>query len=1033
MDKAPKKYVVFSLALLVAVTLCFTTFAAANKSFYKRPPVLTTRPPADAREVHIGNFGPTGLNVKLVQPAWTIQVTGIQGDSPAEDKLKKDQLIISINGREIDDIDPRMVLGQILAEAEATDGVLNCRVKDGPDAQAQTVTIKIPVLGPWNDTWPLNCGKTNKIVRANADYITRQVKASVDSFTKHNLYNGLAILTLLSTGEKQDLDVVRAIYRNRMKDFDRTDTGSHTWHNGYQGIAVCEYYLRTGDKSVMPLINAICESARKYQVQGGWTHWAKGVNPQYTGGGLMNAAGTQLLTALLLAEQCGAKVDEATLHNAVRFFYRFAGHGSNPYGDHRPEDGYVSENGKTEMLAIAMGAAARAKNGDNYARARDKCALRAVYGYPMMLRGHTGGGFGELWRGIAAAHLIAKKPELYRNMMDVRKWFYDLSFRCDGAFGISGGARYDQIKYGYGMALALTAPRKTLQITGAPRSQYAHSFTLPDRPWGRKADLTFFAIEGGSQYGKRQEPPHVELATIKDADKARLEKLAYHPEQAFREKTADTIREKEFFGLIEKLLRSDDPRARHTACLAINRFNSWRLRFSKGVRSAYSINPDNFSQDMLNSLLGMIQDPDEALWTVDAAFIALTLAQPEQTLKNLDAIRPWLEHQEWWLNEAAVMALAPALRDAEGAQKVLPTIVDAVARTMHAKGRGVMEWVLKTATEDASEDIRSQMADAFVEIYRKTPSIPDPESGVDYSGITSCALLGTLNNVLAGTPDAILEGARLSITRLDDMRDRELNLQIDALIRAADKLDEQQQQKLGKILVEHYRPLIIGEDPAELKAQMEAESRHAVRAMNKLIQIDRMAGEPGGWKLLGNNEQGMQEWYHNSFEPAEKLPEDEYNRYRKVELPERMKGWFKPEYKTAEHGWIHQTADIGDTAPNFYRFPENWVDRYLKNAGEAVFTRKTFDMEDLDFARMRLVAFARQGYRVYLNGELLLENKGRTKNWSPRITYFDERMKQLLKKGTNVIAATSFLQYFRGKEGNIEVYVEALEELPEVE
>lgn len=41
-------------------------------------------------------------------------------------------------------------------------------------------------------------------------------------------------------------------------------------------------------------------------------------------------------------------------------------------------------------------------------------------------------------------------------------------------------------------------------------------------------------------------------------------------------------------------------------------------------------------------------------------------------------------------------------------------------------------------------------------------------------------------------------------------------------------------------------------------------------------------------------------------------------------------------------------------------------------------------------------------------------------------------LKQLLEKGTNVIAATSFLQYFRGKEGNIEVCVEVLEELPEV-
>jgi hypothetical protein len=38
-----------------------------------------------------------------------------------------------------------------------------------------------------------------------------------------------------------------------------------------------------------------------------------------------------------------------------------------------------------------------------------------------------------------------------------------------------------------------------------------------------------------------------------------------------------------------------------------------------------------------------------------------------------------------------------------------------------------------------------------------------------------------------------------------------------------------------------------------------------------------------------------------------------------------------------------------------------------------------------------------------------------------------------LKKGPNVLAATSFLQYFRGKEGAIEVYLEGLKEIPKTD
>jgi len=165
---------------------------------------------------------------------------------------------------------------------------------------------------------------------------------------EHTLADGLGILALLSTGEEEDLATVSAIYRERMSAFQPESIPNHSWNNGYQGIAACEYYLRSGDKSVIPLIDALCESARKWEVHGGWTHWA-GAITKY---GVVNACGTNVLTTLLLAKQCGAEVDEATLQRSLRFFYRFAGHGANPYGHHRPEDGYDSNNGRIMMLGF---------------------------------------------------------------------------------------------------------------------------------------------------------------------------------------------------------------------------------------------------------------------------------------------------------------------------------------------------------------------------------------------------------------------------------------------------------------------------------------------------------------------------------------------------------------------------------------------------------------------------------------------------------------------------------------------------------
>lgn len=979
----------------------------------------------------VGNFGPTGLDIEVLDDG-LIKVIGVQEGSPAEGKIALGTRIESINGFKL----PagahaqRVQLAKFITLAEATDGKL-AMLKRTDSERDKMAEIRIPVLGSYGRNWPVDCLKTEKIIRANAEFIAEQVKNSDDGFTGHSLYNGLAILMLLSTGQEQDLDVVRGIYKRRMAEGSDSDTGPHSWHNGYQGIAVCEYYLRTGDKSVMPLIDAICDSARKYQANGGWSHWATSLNPQYTAGGLMNAAGTQILTTLLLAESCGADVDRKTLLSALKYFYRFAGHGNNPYGDHRPEGGYGSDNGKNEMLAIAMSVAARASEGRTlYGFARDKCAHVPLYSYREMLRGHTGGGLGATWHGIAAAWMMEKEPELYRNRMDDCQWFYELSRRFDGSFGICGGGRYDKIKYGYAMGLSLTAPMKTLQITGAPKSRFAKSVSLPARPWGRQSDARFLAFGGGALYQRPVVPPHVEYDRIAEADEAGLEALAYHPEAGYREVVADTIREKKLYGLIERLLVAADPRARNVACLAINHFNSWQLRFSKGVRSRKSLDPEAFTDKMVEGLTAMLHNKIEPLWNVDRALLALAVASQDQIVERLDLILPWLEHEEWWLNESATLALSPAMTDLESMRLILPKLIDSMVASRHHKGRGVMSWALRTATEEAGDAVASLVSEAFLTLYKQTPVLLSAEDRIGLKGITSCFLEADLRVLMGRGQKYILEAAEQSIRRLDDMRERELALQIDAMVSAADRLDEAEAAKLGKLLVEHYRPIVAGDDHEALKQAMVAGNRSAVKTMNKLLQIDRMVGRDGGWQLFGADPGGSQTWYHGSFDPKDKPAEDVYNRYRDVVWPDRLQNWFKPDYDPETAGWIEEKAEIGDIAPKWYQRPDAWEKGHLKKAGEVVFCRKRFSLDSLDFAKVRVTAFAKQGYRIYLNGHLLTAKRGRSRTWAPRRTYLDDESMQYLKKGRNVIAAMSFLEYFRGKRGNIEVYVEGLKDLP---
>lgn len=984
-----------------------------------------------------GNFGPTGIDIDPVKNQDTLIVTNVQPGSPAEGKLNKGDIIVKINGQAPLAVEDETILfpyrkrlAQFILDAEASDGKLVLDVKPAEGQANKQVTLTIPILGRYSATWPLNCDKTDKIIRSNADALGKRVMADPKKYADHNMYNGMAILFLLSTGEEQDLDVVREIYKTRMADFDpEKEIGSHTWHNGHQGMAVNEYYLRTGDDSVLPLMNAISEAGRKYQVMGGWTHWAKGVNPQYVAGGLLNAAGTHMLTSQLLARQTPAEVDTDKLNESIRYFYRFVGKGSNPYGDHRPEDS-LGDNGKNSILAMAMAAAAHAENPELYEQARDMAALSSLYNYPHTLHGHTGP-LGSIWFGVSAGMLAEKLPELYRNRMDETQWFYVLSRRHDGMFGASGAQRYDQESFGHAVGLALTAPKKTLQITGAAKSPHAKSFTLPDHKWGRDADLAFFDLQGGEAYEPQGLMPHEEYEAVATATKDELRRFAAHPFYFTRRLAAMNIREKGHDDLIEELLVSDCPQSQHTACLAINIFEPWRQRFSKGNLGQHSIELDKFTPTIFESLMKIINDPDAPLWNVDAALCAVAAASPQQTISVVDELLPWLEHEEWWLREAATIALTPAMNDETAMETILPALTQAIGQNIHARGRGTMTYKMDRATVDASPKIKDMIADAYVEMYRIVPAISSPEPGVDHRGITSFALEGILSMATnTGDPQVILAIAQLSKQRLGDMRDREVTGQMRSLLAAADALNPQQQNQLGEILYTAYRPSIVGDDPVALARQMRQDTDRAAGTMNQLIAIDKMLGKSKGWHVIGEDPTSQDKWM-TTAEPSSKLDPGKATRFREVSLPPRLKNWFAVDYNPADHGWVRDRHQLTTPLPTYYD-TKPWLEMHGKDAKELTFVRKTLELENLDYDAFRIGVFTRQGYHLYLNGHLIRTEEGRTKPSVVRMLYLDDKLKQHLKPGKNVIAVQSFLEYFRGQNGMLDVYLEGLENFPDV-
>ncbi|MDX1683528.1 MAG: DUF6288 domain-containing protein, partial [Phycisphaeraceae bacterium] len=375
----------------------------------------------------IGRLGPIGLGLQLRKPAFTMHIDKVEPGSPAAEtgKLKRGQIIESINGRVLKDIDPRVQLGDLITEIEATDGVVRLMIKDNKKAEAYPVEFKIPVLGPYSDTWPVDCAKSDAIVKQMSEQLRNAEK-----------WGWGAALFLLSTGEPEDLAEVRKRFSGKLS----TERVGHPWSIGYTGIAICEYYLKTGDKNVLPAIKARADYLLDRMYNDSWMGRG-GANFRYMAGGHLNAAGLHCVTFLLMARECGVDVDENLLHRTFRHLYRYAGRGLVAYGDQMPEGGF-SGNGKVGKLAFVLQAAANLSGrGEKsvYAKARDISATKSFYGTSWLFHGHTGGGIGELWRGSAMGLVRDKRPAQYRSFMDERRWMYELARTHDGLFGWAAG------------------------------------------------------------------------------------------------------------------------------------------------------------------------------------------------------------------------------------------------------------------------------------------------------------------------------------------------------------------------------------------------------------------------------------------------------------------------------------------------------------------------------------------------------------------------------------------------------------------
>jgi hypothetical protein len=1041
--RSARQWLVMVSSVLATLTAIHHTHAAGGGGgkgddvYYSEPKVYNLRPSVD-RETPFGYVGVTGLMVRIYE-GMVIKVEKTVEGSPAEGMFQVGEVITGVNGIPLKGKNPFVVMGNALTKVEATDGKLAFEVVSVDGKSKRTQVVEIPVLGAYSETWPLNCSKSQSIIDQAAKFYADDSKFPDDGVL--GVADALSCLFLLSTGDDQYLPAVKAYFDKFPEDVEQI--GEHTWMNGYNGIACAEYYLRTGDKAMLPILQYFCDDAKRRQKFGvGWIHWGPGVNPRYVAGGLMNPAGAQVLTTLLLAKECGVAVDEKTLLGALEYFYRFAGHGTVPYGDHRGEGG-LGSNGKDGMIAAAMQVAMGAQ-GDTtmYKEARDHLAMSMLTSYPLLVQGHADNGRGDaIWRSIVSAYAMDFDPDGYRKIMGRLKWWHDLSREPGGSIGFAtlSWNNGEIGASGAGAGLSYTAPLKTLRITGAPRSKYAVNFTLAKTLWGTPADRAFLSIKNNPKYYEygNDEPIHIPYHLLggayskpsQDLHKVPREMLlknVYHKRFLIRSQAAKALRATGAFGVLEGLMTDPDPRVRRAALDGLTDYRYW---FGHGKEP---IKTEQFTAGMVANIRKMLSDPDESWWVIDGALMAMKFAPVEDIKKLEPLIMPYLKHREWWLRESAFAALSGLNRDEQLYLEVVPTLVKVMIGEYHTMPRERMLGELKTALKRYKRDskIGRIISSGLVTAVEKSEVKNGIRSGEGAHNVYQAAKL-----CIDSDPSIVLSVAELIDDRFDDLGVKDIiNLlatpnalpenKPKGLYSAIESQNPTNRKKLINLLHGPFRVNLIklldaGVDDPEQR----------VALVDTLVDLAKLKNPDTGWTALGKVSPTERLWRYQSFDAQTKddqLHRRERKRFRHVKLPAELVGWHQEDYDDKK--WLSGRAPIG-VGDCSYRNVRAIDNRSDWGAGELLVMRTTFEVEALDFDYYRLIILARQGYDVYLNGQLIQNYEW----WKDKPFYrpylLDAKAIKLLRKGTNVLAAYGNIEFNKKtgeRLGQMQLYIEGV-------
>ncbi|MEI8374740.1 MAG: DUF6288 domain-containing protein [Planctomycetota bacterium] len=598
-----------AVAFVLFAGVCFHSLETAGAA-RKKPagpagnPDLTQSTPADIGKPY--NLGPTGaqgwiyVESGMTEKSRQILITEVEKNSPADGILQVGDVILGVFGEPFSE-DARKSFGRAIGEAETEvrQGILKLLV--WRKSKQQEIDLKLRVMGAYRDTAPYDCPKSKKILEEGCRFIAKNPRAG-DRF----LINQLA---LMASGKPEYLEIVRKTalaVAAGVPDVETlwkksTGDGMHTWGFGYTNLFLTEYFLATGDKTVLPAIRAYTGCIARGQGRfGTWGHGLIGASPSgklhgpVPPYGPVNQAGLPGFVSLGLAEKCGVDDPELkpALERANQFFGYYVNKGSIPYGEHRPTNQF-DENGKNSIAAVAFAVQGKTSESRYFAK-------MVTASYEGREWGHAGSAFSYVW-GPSGANCGG--PKAAAGFMKELRWYYDLSRRWDGSFvftGNGGGgggseASYNGVFNATGsFLLGYALPLRKLYITGRDADE---------KGWLTAPEVTE-AIQAGGGKGiyDRTDVEHLMKCLGSWAAPVRVwaaGELAKHQEE-------------DLLPRLIKMAEGDDANARVGACLALGQL---RQRAAPSLPALVRLlsHDDRWSRVQAADALKLIGEPARAV------------------------------------------------------------------------------------------------------------------------------------------------------------------------------------------------------------------------------------------------------------------------------------------------------------------------------------------------------------------------------------------------------------------------------------